>query len=178
MPIKFDKKTDTTKSSCALVDKQIDHEFFNERLYISMAAWCDANGFPETASFFSEHSLEEREHAFDFINHKLKQGMKPHISGTKQPPVDFRDMTDVLTQALEQEYLTNEMIQNLFDVGTKEKTFLIPIAQKYLDEQLEETQLFTSLLKLWETCNFSKIDFELEVMKLRCENETHRLGKI
>ncbi len=57
-------KTDTKEiekesNTCSLIQEQIGHELFAERLYLSIAVWLDYKGYPETAKFFSEHAKEE-----------------------------------------------------------------------------------------------------------------------
>ena len=60
-------KPDKESSSIikSLLQAQVDHEFENERLYLSMALWCASKGYVQTSRFFSEHALEEREHGMD-----------------------------------------------------------------------------------------------------------------
>ena len=50
-----------------LLQEQIKHELFAERLYLSIATWCDSEGLTETAEFYDEHAKEERKHAMRFI---------------------------------------------------------------------------------------------------------------
>jgi ferritin len=174
MPITTKRKM---SKSCALVNKQIEHELFNERLYLAMAIWCDSNGLSETAKFFTAHAAEEKKHALDFINHYLSMGKMPEIKGTEQPKTKYENLTEVINDAIKQEIKTTEMIQTLLKTGVEEQSLLISIANKYIDEQKEETQLFNSLARLWNKCAGSKLDFELEVMKLR-KCKTHLIGSL
>jgi ferritin len=179
MPITQKQTEREMSKSCALVNKQIEHELFNERLYLAMAVWCNANGLTETSKFFALHAAEEKEHAMDFINHYLMMGKMPEITGTKAPKTSYTDLTELLTDALKQEHETTALIQNLLKVGLEEQTLLIDIAYKYIEEQKEETQLFNSLLYLWKCCGGSKMDFEMEVMKLKSKKDCkYRLGSL
>jgi len=169
-------KMEKPNKSCELAQKQIIHELENERLYLEMAAWCDYEGLTQTAQFFYQHSEEERKHAKDFWTHMLKQHHRAYLGPTKQMKKDYKDLTEVLTESIAREQETSAMIQHLLDVSREENTFLVTIAMHYVEEQLEEEQLFKSLLNLWKICDGSKIDFEMEVMKLKCANGTYKFG--
>jgi ferritin len=175
---KITKSDEKPSLSCKLVQKQIEHELENERLYLSMASWCDHYGLTETAKFFYEHSLEERKHAMDFANHALARGKRAIFGATKEMKQDFTDCGELLEEALLREKETTKLILELYRTGLKEGTLAVNIASKYIDEQKEEEQLFLSLLNLWKTCNGSKIDFEMEVMKLKCKDKIHLKGNL
>ncbi len=166
MIIKKETK-DQKDQSCNLLQHQVIHELENERLYFEMASWCDHNNLPETAKFFAEHTHEERNHALDFMNHGLMQGIRVKFGPTKEMKSDYKDLMEVLEDSLAREKETSAMIQNMYEIAEKEKTFLITIAQKYIKEQLEEEQLFLSVLSLWKKCTGSKIDFEMEIGKVK-----------
>lgn len=163
--------------SCELTQKQITHELENERLYLEMAAWCEDKGLTQTAKFFFLHAAEEKEHAMDFFNHLSKQGKRAYFGATKEMKTDFSNLSDLLSEAVKREQETTELIQKLLCAGKEDKSLVIDIAMKYIEEQLEEEQLFISLQNLWKICDGSKIDFEMEVMKLKC-NDTYKLGNL
>lgn len=161
----------------ALLQKQVDHEFDNERLYLSMSLWCEDKGYIQTAKFFSEHSLEERDHGMGFINFMLKKGMRVETPYTTGVPREFDDLKDVLVQSVTREKETSEMIAELYKVSIEHNSLASTVAKHYLDEQVEEEQLFVSLLNLYRLCNGSKIDFEMEVNSIK-KSGKYSIGKL
>lgn len=147
----------------ALLQKQVEHEFHNERLYLSMAIWCNIKGYVETAKFFSTHALEERKHGMDFLNFMLNQRLPVETPIVTDVPTEFSDLTAVLTKALEREKLTSKMIAELHRDAISNASLASQVTTKYIAEQVEEEELFQSILNLHELCNGNKIDFEMEI---------------
>ena len=163
----------------ALMQEQIKHELFAERLYYSIATWCDANGYPQTAKFFSDHSNEERGHAFSFVNFIQKRGEQALFPDTEQPVQKFKDMREVIDSALDHEYFITDRIQNIYAMALEEKDFVaIQQASDLLKEQIEEEQLFLSLSR-WLDVNEGKAgpDFEIEVMHIH-NKVSHLIGQV
>lgn len=161
-----------------LLQEQIKHELFAERLYYSMATWCDYKGFPQTAKFFSTHAHEEHEHAMSFVNFIQQRGEHALFPDTELPTQQFDDMMDVVDTALQHEYFITERISNLFETALQEKDFVsLQQARKYLDEQIEEEQLFTSLKRWLEVNETPGPDWEIEVMNIH-ERTSHVIGKL
>ena len=157
-----------SSSIVELLQKQVNHEFENERLYLSMALWCEENGYPETAQFFSTHAVEEeRKHGMDFINHMLKRKIKVLTPAPAPSKREYNDMKEVLSDAVKREIMTTKMIAKILHESCMAQDLAYTIAKKYMDEQLEEEQLFNSLENLYDMCNGSRIDFEMEVSALK-----------
>lgn len=172
--IKIGSKSSKIKE---LLQRQVCHEFENERLYISMSLWCEENGYTETALFFSNHSIEERDHGMDFINYMAKRKMRIEPPCDVKIQRDFDDMKSLLNAALAQEFKTTTMIKEIHQEALKTSDLAITIASEYLHEQLEEEQLFTSVINLYNLCNGSKIDFEMVINKIKDKNK-YKLGSL
>ncbi len=48
----------------ALLNQQVKKEAHSSTIYLSMASWCDRNGFDGSADFFFRQSNEERVQVF------------------------------------------------------------------------------------------------------------------
>lgn len=160
-----------------LLQRQVNHEFENERLYTSMALWCEKNGYIETAKFFSGHSLEERKHGMAFINFMLKQKMSVETPYTTDIPRDFDSLKDVIVSSVRKENETTKMIEELHKEAVVNSPVVVTIAHQFLCEQVEEEQLFLSLLNLFKLCGDSKIDFEMEVGLLKSSSK-YKIGEL
>jgi len=179
MKINIDPTIPEDSTITQLLQRQVSHEFDNERLYQAMALWCTHNGYPETARFYSKHTLEERRHGMDFINFMLKQGMRVKPPVPKIQPTDFKCMGDVIAQSMEREKETTRMIEEIHREALKEGNgAALTIAGKYLNEQVEEEQLFRSLANLFMMANGSRNDFEVEVMTLKNNKHKHKIGEL
>ena len=163
MLIENNKNKEETSTLQQLIQKQIVHEFENERLYLSMAIWCESKGFVETAKFFSIHALEERRHGMDFINAMLKLRLTVETPYTTDIKRNFEDLKDVLVQALKREELTSKMILKVHSEALEETSLLLEVTGKYIKEQVEEEELFRSVLNLYNISAGNKLDFEMAI---------------
>jgi len=172
-----EEKLDTITNIEKLLQKQVCHEFHNERLYLSMALWCEEKGYIETAKFFNIQSLEERSHGMDFINYMNKRKMK--VNPPYEQPIEegFNNLKSLLEAALKQEILTSTMIKEIHREALKSSDLALTIAFKYLEEQVEEEQLFNSLLNLYDLCDGSKIDFEMGISAI-VKNNKYIIGNL
>jgi ferritin len=178
-PLKLEEPRKAIKEkTLELLQEQIRHELFAERLYYSIAAWADYKGFPETAKFFSTHAHEEHEHAMSFVNFILKRGEHAKFPDTELPVQEFDSMMDAIDYALEHEYFITERIQNIFAMAQEEGDYLaLEQARKFIKEQIEEEQLFLSLKHWLEVNKEPGPDWEIEVMRIH-NKEAHFIGTI
>jgi len=164
---KATEPTGIKSKTLQLLQEQIEHEFFAERLYISMASWLIHHGYPETGKFFYDHAKEEKHHARDFIKFVLERGEHAMIPATKEPPNDFENERAIFEHAVDHEKFITQKIADIYKAALEEGDVLaLNIARKYAEEQQEEEVLFMSLLKMFELDDAITIDMEIEVGKL------------
>lgn len=154
-----------------LLQKQVCHEFHNERMYLAMAIWCDIEGYTETARFLSKQAIEKRNHGMDFINYMLKQAIKVSPPQAREVDGDFENLEVLLEKALDQRVETTDMLKRLHTEALKTSDLSLIITKKYLKEQIEEEQKFLSILNLYKLCEKSKINFEIELNRLIDEDK-------
>jgi ferritin len=162
-----------------LLQEQIKHELFAERLYYSIASWCDWKGYPQTAKFFSTHAGEEHKHAMSFVNFIQRRGEQALFPETEQPVQKFESMREVVDAALDHEYFISDRVSNLYAMACEEKDCMAEEqARLFVAEQIEEEQLFLSLSR-WLDTNDGKPgpDWEIEVMNLH-ERKSHVIGEL
>ncbi len=172
-------RTTIQPKTLSLLQEQIKHELFAERLYYSIASWCDWKGYPQTAKFFSTHASEEHGHAMKFVNFIQQRGEQALFPDTELPLQKFESMQEVIDAALDHEYFITDRIQNIYGAALEEKDFLaIQLAADLLKEQTEEEQLFLSLSK-WLDINEGEVgpDFEIEVMHIH-DKISHLIGQL
>src|SRR5882672_12788953 len=86
-----------------LLNQQIKKEALSSASYLSMASWCDRNGFDGSAEYFFKQSDEERKHQLKFYKYVLDMGgtaISPEISDIK---IEYNSFREVFEDALDQE---------------------------------------------------------------------------
>lgn len=160
-----------------LLQEQVEHEFFAERLYLSIAVWLDDQGYPETAKFFSEHALEERGHAMKFLNFILKRGEKTIVPATKEPPNTFENVGEVFETTLDHERFITEKVTKIYTTSLEEGDIMsADIARTFLTEQVEEEQKFLSLYNMYKLED--RIDVGMEAQICAFKQGNHITGNL
>src|SRR6056297_2825349 len=99
-----------SKKLQAAFNQQINKELYSEYLYLSMAAWFEAENLPGFAHFFKVQVQEERFHAmkmFDFIN---ERGGKVVLKAIGDPQVEFESAEEILKLSYEHEQFISKSI--------------------------------------------------------------------
>lgn len=121
------------------LNKQINNEFFSEFAYLSMAAYFHSIDLDGMANFFHVQAKEEHFHAMKMFNFVITRGGKVELQAMKAPQVDFKDVTEVFTKALEHEQIISKSINDIIDISIKENDHAVNSFLKwFVDEQVEE----------------------------------------
>merc|ERR1712214_260947 len=101
------------EESEALVNKQINMEFYASYVYMSMFTYFDRDDvpYPGLASFFKKSSDEEREHGEKLIKYQNKRGGKVVFQDIAKPSaMEWGSPVDALEAALELEKTVNQSL--------------------------------------------------------------------
>lgn len=129
------------------LNEQIQKEEYSSRLYLAMAIWSEANGYPGAAAFLFEHAEEERLHMMKLIRFLNDRGGKTKLMNVEVPPQDYDSVLDIFTQIREHEMYITESINKLYGVTVDEKDYTTGnFLQWYITEQVEEESLFNTIL--------------------------------
>jgi len=135
----------------ALLNKQIMMEGKSSASYLSMASWCESQGYDTSAGFLYKHSEEERLHMlklFQYINGAGGHALQPEISGIKHA---FKSLRDVFEDVLNHELAVTESINNLVDHTFKSKDYAtFNFLQWFVSEQREEEILARRAVELFD----------------------------
>jgi ferritin len=152
------------------LNQQIQKEEYSSRLYLAMASWCEASGYPGAAEFLYEHSEEERFHMLKLIHFVNDRGGKVQLLDVKIPPLEYESVLDIFTQIKEHEvYITNS-INELYGITVEERDYTTGnFLQWYITEQIEEESLINTILDKIRLVDTDKsglfhIDKELQAM--------------
>lgn len=134
-----------------LLNQQVKKEAHSSSLYLSMASWCDRNGFEGSADFFFKQSNEEREHQLKLYKYILNMGgtaISPEIGHIK---IEFSNFREVFEDALEQEIAITQSFKNIAAKCHKEQDFVtLEFLNWFLKEQREEEYIARRALELFE----------------------------
>ena len=126
---------------------QIQLEEQSSRIYMAMASWCDANGFPGAAAFLYTHSDEERLHMTKLIKYLNDKGGHALLLLLDEPVNTYKNLLDVFEQILAHEEFITGSINNLYEIAFKAKDFTTSqFLQWYIEEQIEEESTFKGIL--------------------------------
>ena len=150
------KQMVTTKRSLTLeteerLNQQILLEGKSSAYYLSMASWCDKEGYSTSSDFLYSHSEEERQHMlklFGYANNAGGHALQPEITGI---PHDFKSLHEIFELILEHEIEVTKSINKLVDHCFSIKDFTtFHFLQWFVLEQREEEMLARRALELFD----------------------------
>jgi len=143
------KRSITTETE-RLLNKQIVLEGKSSAAYLSMASWCETQGFEVSAQFLYKHSEEERLHMlklFRYINAAGGHALQPEISKIKHA---FKSLHEVFKTVLDHELEVTKSINSMVDHCFRMKDFAtFNFLQWYVMEQREEETMARRAVELF-----------------------------
>lgn len=122
-----------------LLNLQIKKEANAAAIYLSMASWCDRNGFDFSADYFFKQSDEERQHQLKLFKYVLDMGgtaVSPETTNIRQEYNSFRE---VFEEALEEEIKVTQSFKTIASRCQKEQDFVtLEFLNWFFKEQREE----------------------------------------
>ena len=143
------------------LNAQIAREFGASQHYLAAAVWYDERTFPRLAQLFYDQAVEERGHALMMIKYLLDSGAPVRVPGVEAPHGEFDDHVVAVRVALEQERKVTDQISELAAVARDERDYVSEqFVQWFLKEQVEEVDLFSTLLDVAERTRERPMDLE------------------
>jgi bacterioferritin B len=145
----------------AALNDQIARELSASQHYLAAAIYYDDETLPRLARLFYDQAVEERDHALMMARYLLESGLRPRVPGVGEPRQDFADFVEPIRVALEQERRVTEQISELAAVARDERDLVSEqFMHWFLKEQVEEIDLFSSLLAVAERSRERVMDLE------------------
>ena len=121
------------------INEQIKNELYSAYLYLSMAAYSEANNLPGFAHWMRAQSQEEVEHAMKFFEFVNERGGRVVLHAIDQPPADFESPVKIFEETLDHERKVTAMIHSLYELALEEKDYPAQILLHwFIEEQVEE----------------------------------------
>ena len=123
------------------LNAQINAEMWSAYLYLSMSAWCAAEGKPVMANWYEVQFREEQDHARILFNYVLQRGGRVNLRPIDAVPTEWKSALDVFESTLAHEQKVTALINELFALTTAENDYATQSMLKwFIDEQVEEEE--------------------------------------
>ncbi|MEO6550381.1 MAG: ferritin [Ferruginibacter sp.] len=146
------------KMASALND-QMTKEAHAAQIYLSYAAWADAQGYGGVANFLFRHAHEERNHMMKILEYILKRGAKVMVTAIPAPPADPSNINDCFEKVFGHEVDNTTAIYSVVKLSLSEEDWATwNFMQWFVKEQTEEETLALSLLDKIKIAGGDKIN--------------------
>jgi len=144
-------KRSLTEETEKILNTQIIMEGKSSAYYLSMASWCDTQGYVNSAQFLYKHSEEERQHMlklFSYINDAGGHALQPEITSIKHSFQSLREVFElILTHEIEVTNSINVIVDHCFNI----KDFTtFNFLQWFVIEQREEETLARRAVEIFD----------------------------
>ena len=121
------------------LNKQINAELYSAYLYLSMAAYFEAQNLKGMAKWMIAQYGEEQGHAKKLYGYILERGGKVTLEAIDKPKTDWDSPAEAFEEAYEHEQKVTTMINDLVDMAQSENDKAsVAMLQWFVTEQVEE----------------------------------------
>lgn len=151
----------TMKISAAMkkaLNAQIGIEAYASNHYLSMATWCEIEGYEGSAKLLYAQADEERMHMLKIVRHLCNIGVRAVIPSVSAPPASFKGLEEVFKAALKSEQTVTDLFNKMAGLAQKDGDYATAVfLQWFVNEQVEEEGLFETILQKFEVLGREKI---------------------
>lgn len=123
----------------AALNDQIKHELASAYVYLSMAAYFEAENYPGFAHWMKRQREEELGHAMRLFDHVHERGGRVTLQALEAPPATYASPLDAFEKALNHERKITGLIHQLYELALAEKDYPAQVMlQWFIEEQVEE----------------------------------------
>lgn len=131
-----------TKDLHDTMNEHLAKELYAAYLYLSMAAYFEAENLSGMAGWMRAQSREEYAHAMKFWEHISDRGGRVRLLAIDQPPSTFKSAVDAFEQALAHEQQVTAEIDKLYERAEKQHDHAAEVfLQWFITEQVEEEKV-------------------------------------
>lgn len=153
------KKVIIMKISKSMQDKlnvQIKEELESAYIYMSMAAYFDAESLGGMAKWMKKQAQEEQEHAMKLYSYIYERGGEVEFKDLKATPASWKSPLDVFKAAYEHEMFITGCIDKLIDEAKKDNDkatagFLIWFIREQVEEEANALDIVEKLKMLGDS---------------------------
>lgn len=135
----------------ALLNDQINKEFYSAYLYMDMSVYYDAEGLDGFANWYMVQAQEERDHAMLFLRYLQNNGEKVTLEAIAKPDKVFKNNMDPMAASLEHERYVTSLINNIYAEAYAVKDFrTMQFLDWFVKEQCEEEKNAEDMIRKYE----------------------------
>ena len=121
------------------INDQINAEFYSSYLYLSMAAYFEAENYKGFAAWMRMQAEEEKEHGYKLYDYMNDRGGRVVLAAIEAPPTDFKSVQDVYEKTLAHEREVTARINKVNTLALEENDYATTAhLQWFITEQVEE----------------------------------------
>lgn len=126
------------------LNDQINEEMFSSYLYLSMAAYLEAQNWNGMANWMKLQSSEEYQHAMKFYGFLLAGGGSVELKAIEKPKTTWNNPQEIFLEAHKHEQHITKKINDLVTLAIEEKDYATNIFLNwFVTEQVEEEATVT-----------------------------------
>ena len=107
----------------ALLNQQINKEFYSAYLYLDFSNYFEQVGLDGFANWYMIQAQEERDHAMLFYTYLQNESQKVTLEAIDKPDKTFAEHMDVLKAGLEHEQYVTSLINDIYAAAYEVKDF-------------------------------------------------------
>ena len=135
----------------ALINEQINKEFYSAYLYLDFANYFKAQGLDGFANWYTVQAQEERDHAILFYTYLQNENMPVTLEAIAKPDKVITCHMDALKAGLEHEKYVTSLINNIYGAAYDVRDFrTMQFLDWFVKEQGEEETNATDLISKME----------------------------
>lgn len=165
-----------TKKIEEILNRQIEREGYSSLLYLSMASWSEASGYPGIGAWLYAQAEEEKDHMMKFIHFINDRGGQAVIPGMEIPPGEFEGIKSLFEAVLKHEQFISASINEIVTACVEEKDHATQNwLQWFVSEQIEEESNVRNILDKLELVgshNMYMFDRDIMGMRVAAESDT------
>ena len=135
----------------ALLNEQINKEFYSAYLYLDMANFYTQKGLDGFANWYEIQAKEEQDHALLMYQYLQNNGEKVTLEAIAKPDKKFETLMDPLTAGLEHEKYVTSLINNIYAAAIEANDYrTTQFLDWFIKEQGEEEKNSMDLITKME----------------------------
>ena len=135
----------------ALLNDQINKEFYSAYLYLDIANYYDELDLDGYANYYMVQAQEERDHALLFMKYMQNNGLKVTLEAIGKPDKTFDSILAPLEVAAEHERYVTSLINAIYHECYEAKDYrTMKFLDWFVDEQMEEEESADAMISRYK----------------------------
>lgn len=140
-----------TEKIAALLNQQINKEFYSAYLYLDISNYYDSLDLDGYANYYMVQAQEERDHALLFMKYMQNNGLKVTLEAIDRPDKTFSSILDPLEAAAEHERYVTALINDIYHESHQAHDYrTMKFLDWFVNEQMEEEDNADSMISRYK----------------------------